>query len=74
MISAMKYAVDPESIQAYRTRVFVLSNDLRRATDPATRATRALYLAEAATTLARLEAEAASKTAVEYGFTTDLSG
>jgi len=57
----MKYAVDPESIQAYRTRVFVFSQELRRETDPSSRATTAMYLAEAATTLARLEVEEAEK-------------
>lgn len=68
----MKHAVDPESIQAYRTRVFVLSNDLPQATDPAIRATRALYLAEAAATLAQLEAEEARKAAVKCEPRSDL--
>lgn len=57
----MKYAVDPESIQAYRTRVFVFSQELRRETDSSIRAMTAMYLAEAATTLARLEVEEAEK-------------
>lgn len=61
MIKVMKYAVDSESIQAYRTRVFVFSQELRRETDPSIRATTAMYLAEAATTLARLEVEEAQK-------------
>ena len=55
----MKYAIDPESIQAYRTRVYVFSQDLWRENDPAIRATKAMYLADAATTLARLEMEIA---------------
>ena len=57
----MKYAVNPESIEAYRTRVFVFSQELRRETDPSIRATTAMYLAEAATTLARLEVEEAER-------------
>lgn len=57
----MKYAVESESIQAYRTRVFVFSQELRRETNPSIRATTAMYLAEAAATLARLEVEEAEK-------------
>jgi hypothetical protein len=57
----MKYAVDSESIQAYRTRVFVFSQELRRETDPSIRAKTAAYLAEASATLARLEVEEAEK-------------
>jgi hypothetical protein len=57
----MKYAVNPESIEAYRTRVFVFSQELRRETAPSIRATTAMYLAEAATTLARLEVEEAER-------------
>lgn len=63
MIELMKYAVDPESIQAYRTRVFVFSQELWREKDPAIRATKAMYLAEAAATLAQLEVEEAQKAA-----------
>ncbi|MEM9541227.1 MAG: hypothetical protein AAGA60_17215 [Cyanobacteria bacterium P01_E01_bin.42] len=51
----MKYAVDPESIQAYRMRVYMLSQELRHEKNPSFRAMTALSLAEAATTLARLE-------------------
>lgn len=51
----MKHAVDSESIQAYRMRVFMLSQDLHRETNPRSRAVTAMYLAEAATTLARME-------------------
>lgn len=61
MIEVMKYAVDPESIQAYRTRVYVFSQELWREKDPSIRANIAMYLAEAATTLARLEVEEAKK-------------
>lgn len=61
MIEVMKYAVDPESIQAYRTRVYVFSQELWREKDPSIRAKTAMYLAEAATTLARLEVEEAEK-------------
>ena len=61
MIEVMKYAVDPESIQAYRTRVYIFSQELWREKDPLIRANIAMYLAEAATTLARLEVEEAKK-------------
>ncbi|HEY9781724.1 MAG TPA: hypothetical protein V6D09_16500 [Leptolyngbyaceae cyanobacterium] len=57
----MKYAVDPESIQAYRTRVYVFSQELWQEKGPSIRAKTAMYLAEAATTLARLEVEEAEK-------------
>ena len=57
----MKYAVNSESIQAYRTWVFILSQELRWEKDPLIRAITAMYLAEAATTLARLEVEEAEK-------------
>lgn len=57
----MKYAVDPEPIQAYRTRVYVFSQELWREKGPSIRAKTAMYLAEAATTLARLEVEEAEK-------------
>ncbi len=49
---------EPESIQAYRKRVFSLCLSLSRATDPTVRANTAKDLAEAATILAHLEAEA----------------
>ncbi|MFB2923741.1 hypothetical protein [Aerosakkonema funiforme] len=57
----MGYALDPESIRAYRNRVMVYSQDLWREKDPQIRATLAMYLADAATTLARLEVEEARK-------------
>lgn len=53
--------VDGESIQAYRNRVFTLCLHLSHATDPIVRANTAKDLAKAATTLARLEAEAAQQ-------------
>jgi hypothetical protein len=59
MSETKRYAVDPESIEAYRVRVLFHCEELQRETNPMMRATIALYLAEAATTLARLEAEAA---------------
>ena len=59
----MKYAVDPESIHAYRMRVFMLSQELQRETNPSRRAMTALYLAEAAATLARMEVLEANKAA-----------
>jgi len=63
MVKPMKYAIDSESIEAYRTRVFTLSQELRRQNDPSIRAVTALYLAEAATTLARMEVLEAKKLA-----------
>lgn len=57
----MKYAIDSESIEAYRTRVFMLCQELRREQDPSIRVMTALYLAEAATTLARMEVLEAKK-------------
>lgn len=61
MSESKRYAVEPESIKAYRIRVLFHCEELQREADPAMRATIALYLAEAATTLARLEAEEAQK-------------
>lgn len=49
---------EPESIQGYRNRVFSLCLTLSRATDPTVRAKTAKDLAETATILAHLEAEA----------------
>ncbi len=57
----MSYAIDPESIQAYRNLVMVYSGDLWREKDPGKRAVLAAYLADAATTLSRLETEEAHK-------------
>ncbi|MGB0564408.1 MAG: hypothetical protein ACPGVO_21800 [Spirulinaceae cyanobacterium] len=48
---------DSESIRAYRHRIRIFNHDLQREPDPKKRHITALYLAEAATTLARLEAE-----------------
>lgn len=57
-MKASTYTVDDsESIQAYRHRIRIFNYDLQRETDPKKRQIAALYLAEAATTLARLEAE-----------------
>jgi len=64
MSETKHYAVDPESIEAYRIRVLFHCEELHQETNPAIRATIALYLAEAATTLARLEAEEARKVAL----------
>jgi hypothetical protein len=55
------YAADASSIQAYRLRVWSYCEDLLRETDPLIRANTALYLAEVATTLARLELEEVNK-------------
>jgi hypothetical protein len=62
MAEPNRYALEPTSIEAYRIRVLFHCEELQRETNPAMRATIALYLAEAATTLARLEAEASQKT------------
>ncbi len=64
----MKYAVDPESIQSYRMTVFMLSQELRTETNPAFRVMTAMYLAEAATTLARMEMLEAKKAEVAQQF------
>ena len=48
---------DSESIRAYRHRILIFTRDLQEETDRKKRAVTALYLAEAATTLARLEME-----------------
>lgn len=49
----------PESIQAYRTKVFSLCIQLSHAKEPTVRAATAKSLAVAAKTLAQLEAQAA---------------
>jgi hypothetical protein len=51
--------IEPDSIRTYRLRVWSCCEDLQRETDPIMRANTALYLAEAATTLARLELQEA---------------
>ncbi|MBC7822337.1 MAG: hypothetical protein H7126_00390 [Candidatus Parcubacteria bacterium] len=63
MSELKRHAVDPESIEAYRIRVLFHCEELHREKHAATRAMIALYLAEAAATLARLEVEEAQKTA-----------
>lgn len=49
------------SIKAFRYRVHALEQDLWKASDPLSRANLALQLADAATTLARLEMQEAQK-------------
>jgi TPP-dependent pyruvate/acetoin dehydrogenase alpha subunit len=49
------------SIKAFRYRVHALEQDLWKETDPVSRANLALQLADAATTLARLEIQEAQK-------------
>ncbi len=61
MSETKRYAADPESIRAYRLRVWSYCEDLQRETNPVIRANTALYLAEAAATLARLELEEAHR-------------
>lgn len=48
---------DSESIRAYQNRIRIFTHDLQQEKDPKKRAIIALYLAEAATTLARLETQ-----------------
>jgi hypothetical protein len=59
MSELQSYTVEPESIQAYRIRVLFHCEELQQEKNPASRAMIALYLAEAAATLARLETEEA---------------
>ncbi|MEQ9373462.1 hypothetical protein [Coleofasciculus sp. F4-SAH-05] len=47
--------LDPNSIEAYRTRVQLLAGELKAAKNQVARVNIALMLADAATTLARLE-------------------
>ena len=47
--------LDPNSIEAYRTRVQFLAGELKAAKNQVARVNIALMLADAATTLARLE-------------------
>jgi hypothetical protein len=54
-----------ESVRAYRLRVWSYCEDLQRETNPAIRANTALYLAEAAATLARLELEEVHRIGLE---------
>jgi hypothetical protein len=61
MSETKRHALEHESIEAYRIRVLFHCEELQRETSPAIRATISLYLAEAAITLARLEAEEAQK-------------
>jgi len=48
-------ALDPNSIEAYRTRVQFLAGELKAAKNQVARVNLTLMLADAATTLARLE-------------------
>lgn len=58
-----RYAIDPESLQGCRLRVLFHTKELQHEQDPIIRANIAQYLAEAAATLAQLEAEEARKVA-----------
>lgn len=51
--------IPSHSIKAFRYRVFCLGQDLWNARDPISRANLALQLADAATTLARMEVQVA---------------
>ena len=55
------YTATTNILRDYRLRVWSYCEDLQRETDPVIRANTALYLAEAATALARLEMEEAHK-------------
>lgn len=57
MSKSKRYALAPESIEAYRIRVLFHCEELQRETNPSIRATISLYSADAATTLACLETE-----------------
>ncbi|WP_204102956.1 MULTISPECIES: hypothetical protein [Spirulina sp. CCY15215] len=59
MSELLDFINDSESLRAYRHRVRIFVRDLEGEKDPQKRAKFARYLAEAATTLARLEAAAA---------------
>jgi hypothetical protein len=56
-MSESRHNASSESVRAYRLRVWSYCEDLQRETSPIIRANTALYLAEAAATLARLELE-----------------
>jgi TPP-dependent pyruvate/acetoin dehydrogenase alpha subunit len=53
--------IPAHSLKAFRYRVHALEQDLWREKDPISRANLALQLADAATTLARLEMQEAQK-------------
>jgi hypothetical protein len=61
----MTYTDDSESIQAYRNRVMIYAHDLWREKEQEKRVALSMYLADAATTLARLEAEEVLKQELE---------
>jgi hypothetical protein len=56
-MSESQHNAESESIRAYRLRVWSYCEDLQRETSPIVRSNTALYLSEAAATLARLELE-----------------
>jgi hypothetical protein len=64
---------DFDSLRAYRLRVWSYCEDLQRETDPVIRANTALYLSEAATTLARLEIEEMHRLTVSSASSTSSS-
>ncbi len=57
MTPDLKMINDSESIRAYQHRIRIFAHDLQQEKDPKKRVITALYLAEAATSLARLETE-----------------
>jgi hypothetical protein len=59
--------IPSRSIKAFRYRVFCLGQDLWNARDPISRANLALQLADAATTLARMEVQAAQPQPLNSG-------
>lgn len=64
------YVATTSALRDYRLRVWSYCEDLQRETDPVIRANTALDLAEAATTLARLETEEARKVSVAMSSST----
>lgn len=58
---SMNNTNDSESIRAYRNRVMIYAQDLWHEKDQEKRVTLSMYLADAATTLARLELEESRK-------------
>ena len=55
MPETKRYAVNPKSIEAYRIRLLLHCEELHRETNPAIRATLALYLAKATTLAQQLQ-------------------
>lgn len=61
MFNSQRYAIDPNSLQGCRLRVFFHFKELQQERDPIVRANIAQDLAEATAALAQLETEEAQK-------------